>query len=100
MSVDVCLGPTGPAPVSCDRGLEQQFRLSGEAEECHCIVRYVVAFDMWSGALEDMTLCLIWPVVVHIFFSHNYISDVHSLAYLIFLFPFKLFSSASPSTTL
>ena len=30
-------------------------------------LRYIVALDMCSGALEDMTLCLICPMVVHIF---------------------------------
>ena len=52
-------------------------------------LRYVVALDMCSGALEDMTLCLIWPMVVYVI---SHVSQcVHSLAFLIFLFPFKLF---------
>ena len=49
-------------------------------------LRYAVALDMCSGALEDRT-CVIWPMAVHNFSNHN----VHSLAFLIFLFPFKLF---------
>ena len=61
-------------------------------------LRYAVALDMWSGALEDMTLCLIWSMVVHIFFSHISQCSLFSFSHL--SFPIQTFlSSAASSTT-
>ena len=59
-------------------------------------LRYAVALDMWSGALEDRT-CVIWPMAVHNF-SHESQCSLFSFSHL--SFPIQTFlSSAAPSTT-
>ena len=59
---------------------------------------YVVALDMCSGALEDMTLCLIWPMVVYVF---SHVSQCSFFSFSHLSFPIQTFlSSAAPFTTL
>ena len=53
---------------------------------------YVVALDMCSGALEDVTLCLIWPMVVYVF---SHVSQCSFFSFSHLSFPIQTFPSAA-----